>query len=103
MQIERSELEKEIIYMVAGSLSGMPDSAPRFFNQISSELTEIKKDLIFDFQKLLFIDSMAIGLLVGLLIKGNQLKIKVQIRNARPLILDILESSRLKKMFPDLY
>ena len=46
---------------------------------------------------------MAIGRLVGLLIKAGQLKIKVQIRNPRPLIHDILESSRLKKMFPDLY
>jgi anti-anti-sigma factor len=103
MQIERSETDSEIVYTVAGSLSGMPDSAPRFFNEISTQLPEIKKKLVFDFQKLLFIDSMAIGLLVGLLIKASQLKIKVHILNPRPLIHDILESSRLKKMFPDLY
>lgn len=103
MLIDRIENDKEIIFQVTGSLSGMPDSAPHFFKQISSDLQAIKKNIVFEFQKLMFIDSMAIGLLVGIIIKAKQLNCTVQIRNPQPLIRDILEATQLKKMFPELY
>ena len=101
--MDRTENENEVIYQVTGSLSGMPDSAPRFFTQISSDLQSVKKNIVFEFQKLMFIDSMAIGLLVGIIIKAKQLNCMVHIRNPQPLIRDILEATQLKKMFPELY
>jgi anti-anti-sigma factor len=103
MQMERIENENELLFNVTGSLSGMPDSAPRFFNQISTDLQSTRKNIAFDFQKLMFIDSMAIGLLVGIIIKAKQLNCSVHIRNPQPLIRDILEATQLKKMFTDLY
>jgi anti-anti-sigma factor len=103
MLMDRIENDNEVIYQVTGSLSGMPDSAPRFFNQISADLQAIKKNITFEFQKLMFIDSMAIGLLVGIIIKAKQLNCMVHIRNPQPLIRDILESTQLKKLYPDLY
>ena len=101
--MERIENENELLFKVTGSLSGMPDSAPRFFNQISTDLQAVRKNITFDFQKLMFIDSMAIGLLVGIIIKAKQINCAVKIRNPQPLIRDILEATQLKKMFPDLY
>jgi anti-anti-sigma factor len=103
MMMDRIENEKEIIFQVTGSLSGMPDSAPHFFKQISSDLQTVKKNIVFEFQKLMFIDSMAIGLLVGIIIKAKQCNCTVHIRNPQPLIRDILEATQLKKMFPELY
>jgi anti-anti-sigma factor len=103
MQMERIENENGLLFKVTGSLSGMPDSAPRFFNQISTDLQAVRKNITFDFQKLMFIDSMGIGLLVGIIIKAKQINCAVQIRNPQPLIRDILEATQLKKMFPELY
>ena len=103
MLMERTENDKEVTFQVTGSLSGMPDSAPLFFKQVSSDLQNVKKNIIFEFQKLMFIDSMGIGLLVGIIIKAQQLKCTVQIRNPQPLIRDILEATQLKKLFPTLY
>ncbi|MBN1129674.1 MAG: STAS domain-containing protein [Chitinispirillaceae bacterium] len=101
--MERIENEKELLFKVTGSLSGMPDSAPRFFNQISTDLQATRKNITFDFQKLMFIDSMAIGLLVGIIIKAKQINCTVHIHNPQPLIRDILEATQLKKLYPELY
>ncbi|MBN2036574.1 MAG: STAS domain-containing protein [Chitinispirillaceae bacterium] len=103
MQIERIEKDNELLFKVTGSLSGMPDSAPKFFNQVSSELQSSRKNLALDFSKLMFLDSMAIGLLVGIIIKAKNLNCTVHILNAQPLIRDILEATQLKKLYPDLY
>jgi anti-anti-sigma factor len=103
MQMERIENENGLLFKVAGSLSGMPDSAPKFFNQISSELQSSKKNLTLDFARLMFLDSMAIGLLVGIIIKAKNLGCTVHIINPQPLIRDILEATQLKKLYPDLY
>jgi anti-anti-sigma factor len=103
MEIERKETDKEITFSIYGSLSGKKDSTISLFETISRELENAPKDIIMDIENTSLVDSIAIGLLVGILIKCKKHNIKFKFINVPPYIYKALESTHLISVFPDFY
>ena len=81
MEIERIENEKTITFDIHGSLTGTVQSAMHFFESISMALEKCDKDIVIDMKNLMFIDSMAIGLLIGVLLKCNEKGVSAKLIN----------------------
>ena len=103
MEMERIETEHSITFDIHGSLTGTVQSAMHFFESISMALAKCRKDIYIDMRNLMFIDSMAIGMLVGVLLKCNEKGVDAKLINVPDHIKKILESTNLDRAFPSMF
>ena len=103
MQIVRTGDDKKVAFAVTGSLSGTANSTVKLFEDVSAVMGRAPEEITFDLSRVMFIDSMSIGLLVGILLKGREKKIRVRLVEVSAQVRSILDTVKLKAMFPDLY
>ena len=103
MEMERTEEEQNIIYSVSGSLSGAIHSALNFFETVTSELDVCEKDIHLNLENVMFMDSMAIGLTVGLLLKSNEKSVNVRLAKVPEHLRKLLDSTNIMRVFPEMY
>ena len=103
MEIEKKKTRKGVAFVIKGTLSGSLKSTFNLFETVSLELEKKPKEIVLDLEKVLFVDSMSIGLLIGLLLKGKEKQIPIRFEKISEDVLNIFEVSNLKKEFPDLY
>ena len=103
INIDQTETESGIHLKMKGSFSGTEEAAITFFERLSKAMEKKPKEIILDMAETSMVDSMAIGLLVGLLIKSKERGITVRIDNPNPTVKNILEMTGLKRAFPELY
>jgi anti-anti-sigma factor len=103
IKINQTETKSGIHLKMQGSFSGTEDAAITFFEKLSKAIEKNPKEIILDMADTSMIDSMAIGLLVGLLIKCKERDIVIRIDNTNSTVKNILEMTGLKKAFPTLY
>jgi anti-anti-sigma factor len=103
MNIDQTETKNGIHLKMVGSFSGTEEAAITFFERLSKAIEKKPKEIVLDMAKTSMIDSMAIGLLVGLLIKSGEQGIVVRIDTISPAVKNVLETTGLKKAFPQLY
>lgn len=103
MEMERTEEEQHITYSISGSLSGALHSALNFFETVTSELDVCEKDIHINLENVMFMDSMAIGLTVGLLLKSNEKSVNVRLAKVPEHLRKLLDSTNIIKIFPELY
>ncbi len=103
MEMERAENEQIITYSISGSLSGAMHSAIHFFETVTSELDVCEKDIHINLENVMFMDSMAIGLTVGLLLKSSEKSVSVRLKNVPEHLRKLLDSTNIIKIFPEMY
>lgn len=103
MEMERTEEEQHITYSISGSLSGALHSALNFFETVTSELDVCEKDIHINLENVMFMDSMAIGLTVGLLLKSNEKSVNVRLAKVPEHLRKLLDSTNIIKIFPKMY
>jgi len=103
MEIKEIETENGILFSISGSLSGTQKSTLNLFEVVSSALDKSSKGIVLDLKKISFVDSMSIGLLVGVLLKAKEKAILLRFQNIPQHIERIFEATQLKKVFPELY
>jgi anti-anti-sigma factor len=103
VQIQENETENGILFGIRGSLSGTQKSTIQLFEKVSGKLDTDTKGIVIDLKEVSFIDSMSIGLLVGIILKAKEKGILLRFQNIPSHISSIFESTQLKKIFPELY
>ena len=103
MQIESEKTENGVCFTVRGSLSGSEHSTKQLFEAVSASLDSNPGTIWVDIGHVAYIDSMSIGLLVGILLKCQEKDIPFRLQNVPRHLADVLDNVKLKKMFPDLY
>ena len=103
MEIEKKKTRKGVAFVIKGTLSGSLKSTFNLFETVSLELEKKPKKIILDLEKVLYVDSMSIGLLIGLLLKGKEKQIPIHFEKISEDVMKLFEESNLKKAFPDLY
>jgi len=103
MDIERIQTKEGIKFKIKGSLSGSLKSTFNLFESVSLELEKKPKAVFLDLENVLYVDSMSIGLLIGMLLKGKEKQIGIYFEKIPEDVMKIFEASNLKKAFPDLY
>ena len=103
MEITRNEADGGVILTIRGSLSGTQNSTVQLFETISIEVGKKPEKIVLDLEEVVFVDSMSIGMLIGSLLKCRENKIEFCMENVPMHVKKILDSTNLKKLFPDLY
>jgi anti-anti-sigma factor len=103
MEIQEKVTENGILFLIKGSLSGTQKSTIKLFEQVSAKIESDNKGIVIDLREVTFIDSMSIGLLVGVLLKSKEHKIPFNFQNIPHHISQIFEATQLKRIFPGLY
>ena len=103
MESERIVAEDKTTFKIIGALSGNVKSTLSLFESVSIELEKKPKEIVLDLEHTLYIDSMSIGLLIGLLLKGKEEGIKIRLEKIPDSIMNIFRSTNLNKLFKDLY
>jgi anti-anti-sigma factor len=103
VDIQETKTEKGICFSVRGSLSATQNSSLRLFESVSAAVGRANGDVEVDMEKVVFIDSLSIGLLVGVLLKCQEKQVAFRLRNTPEHITKILDATNLKKAFPQLY
>ncbi len=62
-----------------------------------------QKDLYINLANVTFMDSMAIGLTVGLLLKSNEKSVNVRLAKVPEHLKKLLDSTNIIKIFPEMY
>ena len=103
MKITKEATENQgVKFIISGSLSGVEKSTIRLFETVSSEIEKKPKTIILDIAEVTYIDSMSVGLLVGLLLKSKEKEVGFHLENIPGHIMKILDSTNLTKIFIDL-
>ncbi len=103
MKLERFETPEAITYQVTGSLTGLAHSAIALFERINKEVEEEGKPILIDMTRTLFADSIAIGLIIGIMLKASGLRQTIRMINVPPQVAQIFDTINLKKAFPNAY
>jgi len=103
MEITFQETEFGILYSITGALSGTQKSTITVFEKLSAAIDKGTKGIVVDLKMTTFVDSMSIGLLVGVLLKAKEKNIPLRFQNIPDHIGRVFESTQLKKIFPELY
>lgn len=103
MDIERIETEQCVKFIIKGSLSGSLKSTFNLFETVSLELEKEPKEIVIDLENVLYVDSMSIGLLIGMLLKGKEKQIGIHFEKIPEDVKNVFEASNLRKAFPDIY
>lgn len=104
MDIQQFNTDSGKLFKIRGSLSGTLKSSIRLFETITIALeNDSSKSIIIDIKEVTFIDSMSLGILVGILLKAKEKQVRVQFLQIPEHIKNIFETANLNRVFPDLY
>jgi ABC-type transporter Mla MlaB component len=103
MEMDRDEDCGKITYTIKGSLAGLNDEAVQMFGSISQDLDAMESTIDIDLEKVSFTDSLAIGLLTGVLLKAGGLHRTVKMVKVPDHIRSLFETLHLRKAFPEAY
>ncbi len=103
MEINKAKTEQGICITIRGSLSGTQNSTVKLFESVSVEIEKDHKQIMLDIENVSYIDSMSIGLLVGVLLKCKERGKDFKFKSVPEHIKNALDSVNLKLIFPELY
>jgi anti-anti-sigma factor len=103
MKLERIDGPEAITFTVKGSLTGLAESAIKLFEQISKDIEQGGKPILIDMKSALFIDSIAIGLVIGVMLKASGMSQSVRMLNVPDHVASVFDTINLKKAFPNAY
>ncbi|MFH0920232.1 MAG: STAS domain-containing protein [Fibrobacterota bacterium] len=103
MTITQKQTEQGIHFTIMGSLSGTEHSTIQLFETASIAIGKKPKEIVMDLTKVIFLDSMSIGLIVGILLKCKEHGVLFRLENTNPTIKELLDHTSLIKIFPQLY
>lgn len=103
MKLERIDGSEEITFVVMGSLTGLTDSAIKLFEKINMEIDKTGKDILIDMKQNTFTDSIAVGLIIGVILKASGLGKSVRMIHVPPHVVGVFDTINLKKAFPNAY
>ena len=103
MDIERTQTGNGILFSFTGSFSGIDKATVHLFGTILADIEKKPAEIVFNMEKAAFFDSMAVGLLVGILLKCKEKGIPIRIEKISQNMRTILDMTRLNKAFPQLY
>mgnify|MGYP003565173175 CR=1 FL=1 len=104
MNVTKEIKENQYIkYSISGSLTGTEKSMIRLFETISMKLDESIKNIIMNIGKVTYLDSMSIGLIIGLLLKCQEKGIGFKFEDVPDHVKKMLDTAHLKKIYPDIY
>lgn len=103
MEMDRDENSGKITYTIRGSLAGLNDEAVQMFGSVSQDLDSVETPIDMDLRDVSFTDSLAIGLLTGVLLKAGGMHRQVKLVNVPEHVRSLFETIHLKKAFPEAY
>lgn len=103
MEMDRDEDCGKITYTIRGSLAGLNDEAVQMFGSVSQDLDSLATPIDIDLAKVSYTDSLAIGLLTGVLLKAGGMHRRVKMVNVPDHIYTLFETLHLRKAFPEAY
>jgi anti-anti-sigma factor len=103
MKLEKIEGENDTTFTVKGSLTGLADSAIKLFEGINREIEQKDKPILIDLQSALFVDSIAVGLIIGVMLKASGIKKSVRMINVPEHVAQVFDTINLKLAFPNAY
>lgn len=103
MNIKESKTGKGIRFSISGSLSGTEKSTLHLFEKVSVAMGKKPKEIVMDLKKITFMDSLSIGLLIGILLKCKENGIQFRLENIDEELKKIFKMTNLTKIFPELY
>lgn len=103
MKLERIDGSENITFAVKGSLTGLTDSAIKLFENINMEIEKTEKAILIDMKQNTFTDSIAVGLIIGVILKASGLGKSVRMIHVPPHVVGVFDTINLKKAFPDAY
>jgi anti-anti-sigma factor len=103
MKLDRVEDADAITFTVKGSLTGLAESAIKLFEQISKDIEKGGKPILINMKSILFVDSIAIGLVIGVMLKASGLNQSIRMLNVPDHVAEIFDTINLKKAFPKAY
>lgn len=103
MKLERIDGAGETTFAVKGSLTGLADSAINLFENINMEIEKTGNAILIDMAQNTFTDSIAVGLIIGVILKASGLGKSVRMINVPPHVVGVFDTINLKKAFPNAY
>lgn len=103
MKLERIDGTGETTFVVKGSLTGLTDSAIKLFENINMEIEKTGNSILIDMKQNTFTDSIAVGLIIGVILKASGLGKSVRMINVPPHVVGVFDTINLKKAFPNAY
>lgn len=103
MQIKQSIIDHGICFSVEGPLTGTKHSTVELFERISDAIKKVPENIVLDIAGATYVDTFSIGLLIGILLKCKEKKINLTIENVPKQIKFVLETIKMRKVFPELY
>ena len=103
MEIEKKETESGLEFSITGALSGTKNSTISLFETISREVDNKPEEIVIDIKSATYVDSMSIGLLVGILLKCREKEVKFRFINVPEHIRKAFDTTHLVSVFPDFY
>ncbi len=103
MHIEQTPENGKVNFHITGSLSGTEKSTIHLFETVSITLESKPVEIVLNLARATYLDSMSIGLLVGILLKCKEKRVGFRIEGMPPHIQEVLDTVGLKKIFPQLY
>lgn len=74
-------------------------TSPDFKKKVNDLIEDRKLDIIIDGEKLEYIDSTGLGVLMGILKKTKENNLKIKIKNVKPNIYKLFDITGLNKIF----
>ncbi len=103
MQIKKSITDRGIYFSIDGPLTGTKHSTVELFERVSEAVSKGPEEIVLDIGGTTYVDTFSIGLLIGILLKCKEKKIKLSIENVPKHIRFVLETVKMRKVFPELY
>ena len=103
LEIKQTKTDRGICFTVNGSLLGTAHATVELFDKISLALDRNPEEIILDIAQASYVDSFSIGLLIGVLLKCREKKITMRMENVPKNVRFVLETVRLRDIFPELY
>ena len=99
MRVLRTEAEGTIVVAVQGMFE-RGRATVELFNELKEELDKGPTKLIMDLGGMKVVDSMALGLLVGLYLKCRELEVGFTLAGVSPDLRKLLESTSITQIIP---
>lgn len=99
-KVEKQANEKYMVITVFGEINpGTEENIRIFLDEVFNEVKENKLSVIFDFEKLEYINSTGLGLFANFYRQCNELGIKVIISGLNNMCLRLFEITKLDQIF----
>ncbi len=103
MKIKKSITGRGICFSVEGPLTGTNRSTIELFDKVSDAVDKGPDEIVLDIGGATYVDTFSIGLLIGILLRCKEKNIKLSIENVPKHIRYVLETIKMRKVFPELY